>query len=603
VEKGSLLDTSFTLYDAHTVENLVNKRPNLLPKPSPDIPKEMRWHQSKITGAITQGILQGESIPKIAARLQVVTDMDQTAAIRNARTAMTGAQNAGRVDGYKYAESLGIELEQEWLATLDGRTRDSHRLLDGERQKVGDKFSNGCRYPGDPNGAPEEIYNCRCTLVAAIKDIDQSDAPRNSKLEGMTYDEWKFGHDDVKKYEYKVNAAQKKIDKIPNKTYSGIWKDDVTLSDYDAKKGSIAAKETYYQDEINKLESKSSLNGWEQTKLVILKANRAALAEFKTQGEQYSKLSAELKDYKQALKDAKGVTSPFDADAYSDARKKAAHDFSSGTTADKFLRPKLDEQWKDLKDEEKYGVWKYTENSNPMNKPLSGYTDTWSRSDFRGVGNVDWGREDAWRTNPKGFEKYGHANGRIDHAKAIADLTTGIDKCELAEDMWIVRGSDNGGLAGLFEGNIVGFDDVKRLLDRGDIDTLRQVIVGNSFENHAFTSTGIAHGTGFGGEVSYRIYAPAGTKCIYAEPQSYYGATIGHRAALYKEGMSYSGVGGEAEIIVQRGTTYRITGIDMTKSWRGQPNYTVTMEVVDQPNYFKTGYEQTIDGGLTSFKH
>ena len=194
VEKGSWIDTSFTLYDSHTVEALVGDRPNLLPKPKPDIPKDKRWHKQKITNAITQGILQGESIPDIAKRLQAVTDMDRKAARRNARTATTGAQNAGRIDSYKDAEKLGIKLKQEWLATLDGRTRDSHRMLDGERVEVGKRFSNGCRYPGDPQARPEEIYNCRCTLVAAIEDIDQSNAPRNSKLGEMSYEEWKRGH-------------------------------------------------------------------------------------------------------------------------------------------------------------------------------------------------------------------------------------------------------------------------------------------------------------------------------------------------------------------------------------------------------------------------
>lgn len=195
VESGAGVDTAFTLYDAQTVERLIREDPELLPRAEVDVEKDLRWNTQKISSAITQSILQGESLPEVARRLQGVADMDYRAAMRTARTAMTSAQNAGRVDSYKRAEKMGIKLKQEWMATLDGRTRHSHRRLDGERVDVGKKFSNGCRYPGDPAGKPAEVYNCRCTLVAAIEGIDTSDAPRISRLKGISYDEWKAGKD------------------------------------------------------------------------------------------------------------------------------------------------------------------------------------------------------------------------------------------------------------------------------------------------------------------------------------------------------------------------------------------------------------------------
>lgn len=603
VEKDSLLDTSFTLYDAHTVQALVRDRPNLLPAPSPDIPKDLRWHKQKITNAITQGILQGESIQDIATRLQDVTDMDRRAAIRNARTATTAAQNKGRIDSYKDAEKLGIKLEQEWLATLDGRTRHSHRILDGERAKVGEKFSNGCKYPGDPEGRPEEIYNCRCTLVAAIESIDQSDAPRNSKLGDMSYEEWKYGNDNVAKYEHKLDVAQKKLSEIGNKTYSGIWKNDVTLADYASKKDSIQGKKDFYNEEVDKLTNDPDYKSWmppdvKQEKINQYNQYLKELEEFEKNGALYVKYQDQVSDLNKKLKEAKGITSPFTPDAYTQARESAARRFTDAEEADKFLRPELDKQWVTLKDQEKYSVWKYTENSNPLNKPISGYEDSWDRYDFKGVGKADWGHEDAWRTNPSNFEKFGHADGKVDHAAAIRDLTTAIDKCELADDMWFVRGSDNSGLAGLLEGDIISFDDAKRLLDNGDIDTLKQICDGQVFQSHSFLSTGIASGTGFSGEVLYDIYAPQGTHCIYAEPQSYFGRTHQFDNVLYQPGDKYSGIGGEAETIFQRGSYYRV---HIEKNgWSGVK---VTMEVVDQPDYFKTGLEQTFDNGKTSFNY
>lgn len=192
VESISQINTGFTLYSRETVERLILDKPDLLPMMvSIDIPIDLRWNKQKINSAIMQGILTSESIQKIAKRLANVTNMNHVSAVRNARTMVTSAENGGRVDSYRRAEKMGIKLKQEWVATLDGRTRHSHRQLDGEKVKVGDKFSNGCRFPADPQGAAHEVYNCRCTLVASLDGIDDSDAERYSKLGDMTYDEWK----------------------------------------------------------------------------------------------------------------------------------------------------------------------------------------------------------------------------------------------------------------------------------------------------------------------------------------------------------------------------------------------------------------------------
>lgn len=216
IEKGSLLDTSYTLYDRDTVERIIRDQPDLLPPPGPRkkasiaAGKDIAWQRGQIQSVTLQSILQGEGIPNMAKRIAATMgETNMNSAVRYARTATTGAENAGRVDAYERAELMGIELEQEWLATLDGRTRHSHRQMDGQHVKVGEKFSNGCKYPGDPDGPGEEIWNCRCTLVPMVKNIDQSNAPRNSKLGSMTYEEWRHEHD--AKYEVEVPGVQGQI--------------------------------------------------------------------------------------------------------------------------------------------------------------------------------------------------------------------------------------------------------------------------------------------------------------------------------------------------------------------------------------------------------
>lgn len=196
VERGSNLDTSYTLYDRATVERLIRDQPDLLPTVKVDGKRDLAWNRRHVASAITQGVLQGESMDRVARRVRSVADMDYRAAMRTARTAMTSAQNAGRVDAYRRAQGMGVRVRKQWLATLDQRTRHSHRRLDGEVVGMDEEFSNGLKYPGDPeSGRGSEVYNCRCTLVPAIDGVDQSSAPRNSKLGGMSYEEWREGHE------------------------------------------------------------------------------------------------------------------------------------------------------------------------------------------------------------------------------------------------------------------------------------------------------------------------------------------------------------------------------------------------------------------------
>lgn len=197
VERAAKVDTSFTLVDADTVAVLARDHPDLLPRVRPKPSKSEVWARRKITSAITQSVLQGESVPAASKRLRSVVDMDERAATRAARTALTGAENAGRVSSYDRARGMGIDVRARWMATLDSRTRDSHRQLDGE--VVGDdgKFSNGLRYPGDPEGPAAEVWNCRCTLAASIPGHDAFEGRDAHGLE-TSYEDWKAGRDPKK---------------------------------------------------------------------------------------------------------------------------------------------------------------------------------------------------------------------------------------------------------------------------------------------------------------------------------------------------------------------------------------------------------------------
>lgn len=197
-------NVGFDLWDEQTVKRLIAEQPELMPY----YPKgralkrgiDLAYGKKQITASVTSSILQGKSIKHMADDLQKrITTMSRDSAIRTARTAVTGAQNAGRMDSYAAAEKMGIKLKKEWVATLDSRTRHSHAMLDGEQVAQDKKFSNGCRFPGDPQGPPWEIYNCRCTLIAAVEGVDTASAQRRARnpvtgetelIQNMTYQEW-----------------------------------------------------------------------------------------------------------------------------------------------------------------------------------------------------------------------------------------------------------------------------------------------------------------------------------------------------------------------------------------------------------------------------
>lgn len=162
---------SFELVDQSTIRSLATSDKTLLPYKYIDGRKDVRWNTQKVNSEVMQGILQGESMQGIAKRLRNVTEMNRASAIRNARTAVTGAENKGRIDMLKDARDIGVNTVKVWDAINDSRVREAHADLDGQQQKIDDPFDSilgEIMYPGDPEAKPANVYNCRCTLTYEI---------------------------------------------------------------------------------------------------------------------------------------------------------------------------------------------------------------------------------------------------------------------------------------------------------------------------------------------------------------------------------------------------------------------------------------------------
>jgi len=169
---------SFSLVNENAVENLV-KTGDLSLYKHINADKDIAWNEKFINSQVTQGILQGESIPKISARIfpEIMSKgglvkRNLSSATRIARTMTTAAENKGRQDSFEKAENDGVIMEREWIAAHDERTRAWHLDLHGVRVGVDEPWVNDygeIMFPGDPSADGANVYNCRCGMRAHVK--------------------------------------------------------------------------------------------------------------------------------------------------------------------------------------------------------------------------------------------------------------------------------------------------------------------------------------------------------------------------------------------------------------------------------------------------
>ena len=200
IEKDTDGAVSFSLYDSATVTKLIMEQPELLPPRKVNGERDKAWNREKISAIMARGVITGSPIREIARHIGNECGVgNEKAMLRYARTAMTGAQNAGRIEVMHEAEDMGIKVKKIWISTLDERTRPAHQMLDGDTANVDEPFSSilgPIMYPGDPAADEANTWNCRCTLGYEYPEYQSRDVMRYNQeagedIEYITYSEWK----------------------------------------------------------------------------------------------------------------------------------------------------------------------------------------------------------------------------------------------------------------------------------------------------------------------------------------------------------------------------------------------------------------------------
>lgn len=580
----------------------------------------------KITAQVSRGIATGMSFQQVAQQLAGNTKIGFNNAVRIARTEGHRIQVQSAMDACHKAKDKGADVVKQWDSTLDSRTRESHTWVDGEIRELDEKFSNGLMFPGDPDGGAAEVINCRCALLqrakwaldedelqvlkdrAAFYGLDKTagfedykkkylkaaeqiqpeppkkkeyltekklksniaDIEEKQKLLLDGSDEWQQLEDLKTDYQEKLNKKlvaketkklkkeeillQDQLDNFDIKTYSNIWKDDVTTADWYDKQGKVYAKKKYFEGKLINAADVDEANKW--------KALIADLDDFDKHGAEYYDIQKNLNKVKADLTKLQknGTMLPQNADAFTPDRKNAAYWFTNNNGsvrgADSVLRDKSGEVWRAASNDEKDAIYEYTQSYSKYNEPLRGIE--YGTNKFLGVGNVD--------LNLIGTSYGGYKPGQV--KKLIDDMTNIIERSEYDFDIWVQRGCKRSGMDKFFGISPYDFD-----LPEAELSKL---LVGTTPTEYAFMSTGVAKGKGLNtsGGVLLNVYAPKGTKMMYVEPFSAFGNGSGRSWDGIGKQSSF---GHEAEMILQRGTKFRVTKVEKSGG-----TIFVDLEVIEQ---------------------
>lgn len=336
-------------------------------------------------------------------------------------------------------------------------------------------------------------------------------------------------------------AIQQQLDDFEVKTYSGIWYNkDVTTADWESL--NIAGKKQYYEGKFITETDPDLMKKYQDL--------YKQLEELDTEGKSYHDIQQQLKKIEQEISkvqadlkkvESSGIIEAVD-DAYTQARKDAAMWAKSTKEADALLRDRCGEVWRSSPPIQKNAIYDYTQSYHKFNEPLRGIE--YGSEKFLGVGNVD--------LDQIGVSYSDWQPGAM--RKEINAMTDIIEKSVYQEDFWLQRGCR-------FKGMDKFFNVPMDKLQHASQAELEALLLGTTPTEYGFCSCGVAKGKGFSGDIILNIYAPSGTQMMYVEPFSAFGNGSGKSWDGLKPQSSF---GQESEIILQQGTTFRVTKVEKT---------------------------------------
>ena len=377
------------------------------------------------------------------------------------------------------------------------------------------------------------------------------DLPLEQKVKKLTFEiDWlpknHFGKSWEKTWEVAQNAYAKELAKVQD------------LMDWEKIKSGASVAKAFvtksqpYKDLISDLEAAIAANKKQDAQSILanIEQKRKKIED------------AAAKRAKKKLGDSKVVFTEKDL---TQARKDAAKWFHRASDANDYFFEYAKRDWASATVEEKAAMYQYTAGSSYITEPL------------RAI---------------KGYYHY-YTSRLAESELHIAKMTDYISRSTFMDDVWVKRDEISAFMQYRFK--------LPKSLDSYMSDPSK--LLGLEGVDDSFMSCGNCRNTNFGSKpVCLNIYCPKGTRASYAEPFSAFGHT--HDNGVSTPGKNWNGVSkpvttGENEIILQRGTRFRITKAEYSQR---DGKWYIDLEVLSQDPRAIKGMVSTGSGFYCEFE-
>lgn len=140
--------------------------------------------KKRISSEISRGLSTSMSYADIARNLENQSRMSINNAMNIVQTEGHRIQVRSALDSGEKARAKGADLVKVWDSTLDSKTRDHHRELDGQVRELDEDFEVDGITVSAPGqfGMPSEDCRCRCALLIKPRwDVTGSFTKRNNE--------------------------------------------------------------------------------------------------------------------------------------------------------------------------------------------------------------------------------------------------------------------------------------------------------------------------------------------------------------------------------------------------------------------------------------